>query len=167
MRRTAFLVIPLLLAAGCLKQQALKQEVVQVPPPAAVAAAPRDTAPALPPQPRLLLTPVYFEYDSTRITDDARARLDALADTLRARPGIALRIEGHCDDHGSDRYNFALAGGRALAVRDYLTARGVAAPRLLVASIGKQRPASLDTTDAGRARNRRAEFVVLPISNEQ
>ena len=162
MKKAILLVLPFFLITGCLKKQTLKQEEILQPQAPAQASARPDTAVTQSTQPRMMLAPVHFEYDSARVTDDARARLDALADTLTRYPAIALRIEGHCDEHGSDRYNFALAGQRALAVRQYLAARGIAAARLPVASIGKQRPASLDTTDAGRAQNRRVEFVVLP-----
>jgi peptidoglycan-associated lipoprotein len=162
MKKALLLALSFFLITGCLKKQTLKQEEILQPQAPAQTSARPDTAVMQSAQPRMMLAPVHFEYDSSRVTDDSRARLDALADTLAKYPAIALRIEGHCDEHGSDRYNFALAGQRALAVRDYLAAKGVAAARLPVASIGKQRPASLDTTDAGRARNRRVEFVLLP-----
>ncbi len=166
MKKALLLVLPFFLIIGCLKKQTLKQEEIIQPQAPAQAMAQPDTAVTQAAQPRMMLAPVHFEYDSARVTDDARARLNAIADTLAKYPAIALRIEGHCDEHGSDRYNFALAGQRALAVRDYLAARGIAAARLPVASIGKQRLASLDTTDAGRAQNRRVEFVVLPIAGQ-
>jgi outer membrane protein OmpA-like peptidoglycan-associated protein len=69
-------------------------------------------------------------------------------------------VEGHTDDTGSVTANTELSLRRAIAVRDYLIAQGVAASRIDVAGLGPSRPAADNATADGRARNRRVEIVV-------
>src|SRR5262249_49646962 len=82
---------------------------------------------------------VLFEFDRYTLLPTAQLKLGQLADVL-GRGDLALTIEGHTDGVGSDAYNLDLSTKRAMVVRDYLVARGIAADRCQVAGYGKTRP---------------------------
>lgn len=101
---------------------------------------------------------VYFDYDSSSLTAVARRTLEEHAAWLKSNPRLKVTIEGHCDERGSDEYNFALGESRALAIRNYLTGLGVAADQLGTISFGEERPAVAGHTEMAWAQNRRSEF---------
>src|SRR5690606_32545913 len=72
-----------------------------------------------------LLAPVYFDFDQSELTEQARATLDAKIPILTANPSIRLRITGHTDERGSDEYNLALGQRRAASVARYLAQFGI------------------------------------------
>src|SRR3981081_2466692 len=86
----------------------------------------------------------YFDYDKSDIRPDARDALTGDADLLKRvfskDPGIAVVVEGHCDERGSAEYNLGLGDRRASAARDFLVQLGVPAERLKTLSYGKERP---------------------------
>ncbi len=84
---------------------------------------------------------VFFAYDSSDLTDSARATLGKQAAWLMHYPRVRATIEGHCDERGTREYNLALGERRATAVKNYLIALGVPASRLKTISYGKERPA--------------------------
>jgi len=107
-----------------------------------------------------LLGDVYFDFDKADLTEDARARLAKNADWLRAHPEFELRIEGHCDERGTNEYNLALGERRAAAAKDYIVSLGVAAAKLGTISYGEERPQCTDSSEGCWARNRRAHFLI-------
>jgi peptidoglycan-associated lipoprotein len=107
-----------------------------------------------------MLEVVYFEFDRSGLTEQARAALDRNAEFLRANPGLRTRIEGHCDERGTVEYNLALGDRRAHSAKEYLVQRGIAADRLTTVSFGEEQPADPGHDEAAYARNRRAEFRV-------
>lgn len=113
-------------------------------------------------QPRELLVPVLFTFDSTELVACSVPSLHALREHLVAHPEIrVLEIEGNADGSGSDEYNDALSLRRAEAIRDWLVARGIEPERLHVAARGEHAPVETNDDDAGREQNRRARFRVL------
>jgi len=104
---------------------------------------------------------VYFDFDQSTLTAEARAILAENARTLLDHPDINVRIEGHCDERGTVEYNLALGERRALAVRNYLINYGIEPSRITVISYGKERPAVFGSGPEAWAKNRRAEFVNL------
>jgi peptidoglycan-associated lipoprotein len=90
----------------------------------------------------------------------ARSTIEALAAWMNEHPGVALTIEGHCDERGTREYNLALGERRANAVRDYLVALGISGNRLGTISYGKERPAVPGSNESAWAQNRRGVFVV-------
>ena len=70
---------------------------------------------------------VFFETDSSELTEQARATLDKQAQWLSNYSRYAFTIEGHADERGTREYNIALGARRAQTVREYLTSRGIAA----------------------------------------
>jgi peptidoglycan-associated lipoprotein len=104
--------------------------------------------------------PVLFDYDSARIRPSEVSKLETVAAYVKSNPG-KLVIEGHCDERGTAEYNRALGENRALAAREELARLGVDSSRMSTVSYGKDRPAEMGHDEAGWAKNRRCEFVVV------
>jgi OOP family OmpA-OmpF porin len=101
-----------------------------------------------------------FESGSTRLSAAATELLDEAAVVLLANPATQLAVEGHTDDWGDEATNLTLSQARADAVVGYLVAAGVAEDRLIAVGIGESDPIADNTTEEGRAANRRIVFVV-------
>ncbi len=103
---------------------------------------------------------IFFDYDKSDLSPEARATVEALAAWMSNYPAATIGIEGHCDERGTREYNLALGERRASSVQDYLVALGVAPNRLSTISYGKERPAVLGSNEESWAQNRRGVFVV-------
>ena len=103
---------------------------------------------------------VLFGYDSSQLSSDAMATLDAQAALLNAKPSFRVKIEGHADERGTREYNLALGERRASATRDYLVAKGVDGSRIRIVSYGKERPAVVGSNEDAWAKNRRSVTVL-------
>ena len=108
-----------------------------------------------------MTAPIYFGFDRSDLTAEARTALEAKFAILSANPGMRIMIEGHTDDVGSDEYNLALGQRRAAAAKRFLVQREVNADRIEIAGFGEERPACQDATDDCRGRNRRDEFRIV------
>jgi peptidoglycan-associated lipoprotein len=104
---------------------------------------------------------VHFEYDSSVVKSSEKPRVEAVAQYLKSNPTHAVRVEGHCDERGTEEYNRALGERRALALRENLVNLGVESSRLDTATFGKDRPVNPGHNEAAWKQNRRGEFVVL------
>ncbi|MEJ0067647.1 MAG: peptidoglycan-associated lipoprotein Pal [Pseudomonadota bacterium] len=102
---------------------------------------------------------VFFAYDKSDLSADARRTLDRQAAWLKQWSNQRLTVEGHCDERGTREYNLALGERRANAVKDYMVASGVSASRLSTISYGKERPVVLGNNEAAFAQNRRGVSV--------
>ncbi|GFO59620.1 peptidoglycan-associated lipoprotein [Geomonas silvestris] len=107
------------------------------------------------------LQKIYFNFDSADLSSEARTTLSKNADLLAKQQGVSVRIEGNCDERGSDEYNLALGERRAKAARDYLVNLGVKAERISVISYGEEKPVDQGHDEAAWAKNRRDEFVIV------
>ena len=105
-------------------------------------------------------TTVLFDFDSAQLTDYAQRVLDRQAAFMKARPETRVIIGGHADERGTREYNLALGERRASSARDYLVTKGVNAARIRIISYGKERPASVGSTEAAWRLNRRAQTVL-------
>jgi peptidoglycan-associated lipoprotein len=103
---------------------------------------------------------ISFAFDQSDLTSAARQTLAAKAEILRQFPSIALQIEGHADERGSDEYNLALSNRRAVSAMRFLVQQGVAANRLATVGYGEERPLDSAETESAWAVNRRDEFRV-------
>jgi peptidoglycan-associated lipoprotein len=103
---------------------------------------------------------VFFETDSSELTDQARATLDKQAQWLGNYNRYAFTIEGHADERGTREYNIALGARRAETVRQYLVSRGVSAQRMRTISYGKERPVAVCNDISCWSQNRRAVTVL-------
>lgn len=106
------------------------------------------------------LKPLFFEYDSSDITAEGHAVLDANAAALKKYPTWMITIEGHCDERGTAEYNLALGERRAVAARAYLVSLGISADRLRTVSYGKEFPFEAGHDESAFVKNRRAHFVI-------
>jgi peptidoglycan-associated lipoprotein len=105
------------------------------------------------------LNDIYFDFDQFTIRDDQKPALDSAARHLADNPSLKVKIEGHCDERGTNDYNLALGERRAQAVKRYLVAAGVDAGRLSTISFGEEQPACNDKSEDCFAQNRRARFA--------
>ena len=99
---------------------------------------------------------VVFEIDQSSLTEAGRVVLDGQADWLLENGDYSILVEGHADEQGTRAYNLALGARRANAVREYLSARGVAGSRIQTVSFGKERPIELCSRESCYSVNRRA-----------
>ena len=115
---------------------------------------------------KIVLPEVYFEFNKSDIKPESYSVLDGGAETIKivfaGNVGVKIEVQGHTDSKGSDEYNLNLSNRRANSVKDYLVINhGLNPDRLLARGYGESRPVASNDTDAGRARNRRVEFVVM------
>ena len=103
---------------------------------------------------------VFFETDSSELTEQARATLDKQAQWLSNYNRYAFTIEGHADERGTREYNIALGARRAETVRQYLASRGIPAQRMRTISYGKERPVAVCNDISCWSQNRRVVTVL-------
>ncbi len=103
---------------------------------------------------------VFFETDSSELTDQARATLDKQAQWLNNYNRYSFTVEGHADERGTREYNIALGARRAETVRQYLVSRGIGAQRMRTISYGKERPVALCNDISCWSQNRRVVTVL-------
>lgn len=108
----------------------------------------------------ILAERVHFDFDKSDIRPDAEEVLQRKVTVLREYPGIQVRVEGHCDERGSNEYNLALGQRRAQAVQRYLMSYGIETSRFSSISYGEERPLDRGQNEEAWALNRRAEFRV-------
>ena len=113
----------------------------------------------VPPPAPMELTDVLFDFDKYNIREDARPVLEKTARWLNGNSNVKIKIEGHCDERGTNEYNLALGERRAKAVKQFLAAMGVNASRLSTISYGEERPLCAEHHEDCYAKNRRAHFV--------
>jgi peptidoglycan-associated lipoprotein len=104
---------------------------------------------------------VLFDFDSHVVKASEVSKIEHVAEAMRGMPGKALRIEGHCDERGTEEYNRSLGERRALSVREYLIRLGIDPQLIETVSFGEDQPADLGHNEAAWAANRRGKFVVL------
>ena len=107
-----------------------------------------------------ILKGVNFEFDSDRLTPEAKEILNGVAETLKSYADLKIEVAGHTDDVGTEAYNLGLSERRANSVKTYLGSREVDVSRLTPVGYGKTKPLVEGTTDEDRAKNRRVELNV-------
>jgi len=107
------------------------------------------------------LQTIYFGFDSSKLSDEARGGLVKDAELIKKLAKETVRVEGNCDERGSDDYNLALGEKRAKEAVQYLTNLGIPADRLTSVSYGKEKPVAPGHDEASWAKNRRDNFVVV------
>ena len=103
---------------------------------------------------------VFFGFDSAELSSEAKTTLDNQSSFLNLNPTLVVVVEGHADERGTREYNLALGDRRAVAVRDYLLAKGLNAARVRTVSYGKERPSVSGSAENSWAQNRRAATVL-------
>lgn len=103
---------------------------------------------------------MFFDYDSSNLSDQARAALDKDSTWLKRWTSTKILVEGHCDSRGTNEYNLALGERRAAAVRDYLVSLGVPTDRVQVVSKGEEQPFCNEENESCWSQNRRGHFIL-------
>lgn len=104
---------------------------------------------------------ILFDIASYSLKPATRANLDKLSETMKKYDETEIRILGHTDDTGTEKYNATLSKNRAEAVNNYLVSKGIAASRLTDIGYGELDPIATNETIEGRAMNRRVEIVIV------
>ena len=114
-----------------------------------------------------LLGDVFYDFDKYDLRPEARERLAKNAEFMNSSEGRSLtfRIEGHCDERGTNEYNLALGQNRGTTALDYLSSLGVDRSRFQTVSYGEERPFCTESTEACWQKNRRARFVITSNGN--
>jgi outer membrane protein OmpA-like peptidoglycan-associated protein len=108
---------------------------------------------------------VYFDTEKYNINSKSRETLNKLADIFKEYPQTNILVEGHTDNTGSDSYNLTLSKNRAQAVTGYMVESGIDRGRFTTKWYGESQPKYDNTTEDGRAKNRRVELAI--VANEQ
>lgn len=110
---------------------------------------------------RIRLDNIFFDFDKATLKPESQAEIDKVTDLLTDYPFLRIEIEAHTDDQGSDAYNLKLSEDRAKAVVDALVKEKIEVERLAWKGYGETKPLAPNTTEEGRAKNRRVEFRVV------
>ena len=106
------------------------------------------------------MSDVLFDFNKYTLKSEAREKLAKVSGILLAYPNLKLQVEGYTDNIGSDEYNQKLSEQRADGVRDYLISQSVKDSAITATGYGKSDPIADNSTNAGRAQNRRVQLVV-------
>ena len=104
---------------------------------------------------------IYFDFDKSFIKLEYRAVLQAKAEFLKDDPNIHIRIEGNCDERGTNEYNLALGERRANSAAKFLVSLGISPDRIETISYGEERPLASGHGGGAWAQNRRDDFTVV------
>ncbi|MCK9473890.1 OmpA family protein [Sulfurimonas sp.] len=109
------------------------------------------------------LLSIYFDFDKFNIRSDMQGNLSTDSNIANTKAkDFSIKLEGNCDEWGSDEYNFALGLKRANTVKKALVAEGVNTNRISMVSFGESNPVCNDKTKDCWAKNRRVDFKLLP-----
>ncbi|MFM5953974.1 MAG: OmpA family protein [Novosphingobium sp.] len=109
---------------------------------------------------------VTFDVGSATLKPAFRETLDKVAASLIEYPDSLVDVYGHTDSTGSDSFNQTLSENRARTVMNYLVSKGVPAARLRSQGFGETMPVASNDTPEGRAKNRRVEIKIVPVTQE-
>jgi len=114
-----------------------------------------------PQSPAVSLEPIFFDFNKSNITPDAKDILEKNAEWISQNPTAKIQIVGNCDERASNEYNMDLGKRRANAAKQYLVNLGIAADRLSTVSRGKENPLDPGHDENAWAENRRVDFNVV------
>jgi len=107
------------------------------------------------------ISDIYFATNSSELTDASKLILDILIDFLHDNPSLSIEIQGHTDNIGNRNDNMTLSENRAKEVYNYLIENNIKDDRLKYKGYADTKPIASNSTEAGRAKNRRTVFVIL------
>ncbi len=107
------------------------------------------------------LLPVYFDFDQSNIREDMRERLEMAAAFLKDNPSVQIRVEGNCDERGTNEYNMALGERRGQSAKKYLMLLGIDESRMNTISYGEERPLNYGHDELSWSQNRRDDLVIV------
>jgi peptidoglycan-associated lipoprotein len=104
---------------------------------------------------------IYFDFDKSFIKAEYRPVLQEKAAFLRDYPDMQVRIEGNCDERGTNEYNLALGDRRCDSAKNFFISLGIAADRIVTVSYGEERPRAQGHDQTSWSQNRRDDFVLI------
>lgn len=104
---------------------------------------------------------IYFDYDKYSLKPEDIKKLDKTASWLSGNTVRKIRIEGNCDERGTNEYNIALGQRRADSAKNYLIKKGLDADRLATITYGEEKPACTEASEGCWSKNRRDEFKII------
>lgn len=104
---------------------------------------------------------VFFEFDSTRITDSASKALDFFIRAINENEFVGIELRGYADSIGSTEYNKVLSRNRSASVKKYLLDNGIEELKIEVLGFGESDPLASNATEKGRSKNRRVRLVLI------
>jgi outer membrane protein OmpA-like peptidoglycan-associated protein len=108
------------------------------------------------------LNNIYYNTNSADLDPSSAVVINEFAEFLKSNPSLKIEVRGHTDNVGDQKSNLALSTDRAFSVRDLLIAKGIEEKRLInFKGYGASVPVADNATEAGRAKNRRTEFVIV------
>ncbi len=111
----------------------------------------------------IVLKNIFFDTKKWDIKPDSQIELDKLVQLMTDNPAVKIEIAGHTDNVGKTADNLKLSNNRAKAVVQYLLSKGIAANRLSAKGFAEKKPIAPNTTDTGRAQNRRTEVKIISV----
>ena len=115
---------------------------------------------------RVILENIFFESDSHQLLPASLSELNKVHEFLNHHSAIGIEISGHTDSTGSAEHNQKLSEQRAQAVVDFLMEKGIAEQRLKAEGYGDRNPVAENSTEEGRAKNRRTELRIIEILSD-
>lgn len=114
---------------------------------------------------KIVINPIFFDFDKWEIRDDAKYELESIVDVMREHPSMRIKIESHTDSRGTEKYNMKLSDRRAKSTSDYLLSRGIE-PSRIESAIGYGESQLINDcgrncTEAQHQENRRSYFYIL------
>jgi outer membrane protein OmpA-like peptidoglycan-associated protein len=111
----------------------------------------------------IVLKNIFYEVDKYELKDESRAELGKMLDFMKKNPKVKVEIGGHTDNTGGKDHNQVLSENRAKKVYDHMIESGAEASQLVYKGYADTKPIAPNTTEAGRAQNRRTEFMIVAI----
>lgn len=109
----------------------------------------------------VVLENVFFDTDEYELKEESKVELDKLYRLMKKRPGLRIELQGHTDSRASKEHNKTLSENRAKAVYDHLVQKGIDPDRMTHKGYGEERPIADNSTEEGRAKNRRTAYEVI------
>lgn len=110
---------------------------------------------------KLVIKNIQFDFAKSSLQATSYVELKKVVALLKKNPNYRIAIYGHTDNIGNKSANLVLSNNRALSVKNYLVSQGITEDRIEINGFGSSEPITSNSTDAGRAKNRRVEFVLL------
>ena len=110
------------------------------------------------------VSPIYFDFDRFDVRADMQSKIESNANLFKSEKNLAytIKIEGNCDEWGTDEYNYALGLKRAKSIKDTLVTDGIDENRMVLVSYGESNPFCVEHTKECWSQNRRVDFKLLP-----
>jgi len=115
----------------------------------------------LEPNASIVLKNIFFDTKKYDLKPESMVELEEVVSLLKENPALKIQISGHTDNVGQEKENQVLSNARAITVINYLMGKGISPTRLTAKGYGSTKPLSDNTTETGRAMNRRTELTVI------